>query len=313
MNDKDRLIVILGPTATGKTALSVKLAARLQTAVISGDSMLIYCGLDIGSAKPDERERGGVKHYLIDILPPDRPYSVTQFQDDAVRLIKDLNGAGKIPVLAGGTGLYVKSLLEGYRFNQSGGDEAYRRRLERLADERGNEYVHSLLCEADPVAAQRLHFNDRRRVIRALEVCQTGGETISRRRDGDGALLYDAIVIGLTMERAALYERIEKRVDLMLANGLVEEVRSLLNGGLSPDAQSMKGIGYKEIAAYLRGECSLAEAADTVKKNTRHFAKRQLTWYRKMPYIRWFDRLAVDDDYIMEYIYKEIAGKAWLL
>ena len=285
---RERLIAVLGPTASGKTALSVALAKRLGTEIISGDSMLVYRGFDIGSAKPDEAERCGIRHWLLDILPPDAEFNVTDFQTEASKIITGLNEKGLIPVLAGGTGLYAKALLEGYDFNSFSGDDEYRVSLERLSEEHGKEYVHAMLENVDPETAARLHVNDFRRVVRALEVWHLGREKISQKKE-EGRLLYDAFVIGLRWERAVLYERINRRVDLMMEQGLVNEVRQLMAAGVSRTAQAMKGIGYKETAAYLDGECSLDEAVYEIKKATRHFAKRQLTWYRKMPYIHWFE------------------------
>ncbi|MCR5447165.1 MAG: tRNA (adenosine(37)-N6)-dimethylallyltransferase MiaA [Schwartzia sp.] len=285
---RERLIAVLGPTASGKTALSVALAKRLGTEIISGDSMLVYRGFDIGSAKPDTAEQCGIRHWLLDILPPDAEFNVTDFQTEASKIITGLNEKGLIPVLAGGTGLYAKALLEGYDFNSFSGDDEYRVSLERLAEEHGKEYVHAMLEKVDPETAARLHVNDFRRVVRALEVWHLGREKISQKKE-EGRLLYDAFVIGLRWERAVLYERINRRVDLMMEQGLVNEVRQLMAAGVSRTAQAMKGIGYKETAAYLDGESSLDEAVYEIKKATRHFAKRQLTWYRKMPYIHWFE------------------------
>lgn len=290
---KDRLIVILGPTAVGKTALSIALAKELGTEIISGDSMLVYKGFDIGSAKPSQEEQEGVPHHLIDIREPWENYGVTDFVSEAAHCIREINARGKIPILAGGTGLYVKALLEGYEFNDTDGHEEYRAYLEDLGRKKGKEYVHNLLSEVDPQSAERLHVNDFRRVIRALEVQHFGGEQISQRRQaGNGELsreelCYETIVIGLERDRQELYERINRRVELMFEAGLEDEVRRLLEGGLARDTQAMKGIGYKETASYLSGEMSREEAIELIQKSTRHFAKRQLTWYRKMPYIEW--------------------------
>lgn len=292
---KDRLIVILGPTAVGKTALSIALAKELGTEIISGDSMLVYKGLDIGSAKPSQEEQEGVPHHLIDIREPWENYGVTDFVSEAAHCIREINARGKIPILAGGTGLYVKALLEGYEFNDTDGHEEYRAYLEDLGRKKGKEYVHSLLSEVDPQSAERLHVNDFRRVIRALEVQHFGGEQISQRRQaGNGELsreelCYETIVMGLERDRQELYERINRRVELMFEAGLEDEVRRLLEGGLARDTQAMKGIGYKETASYLSGEMSREEAIELIQKSTRHFAKRQLTWYRKMPYIEWLE------------------------
>ena len=294
---QDKLIVILGPTATGKTRLAVRIAKELRTSIVSGDSMLVYRGLDIGSAKPDEAERDGVRHALIDCLDPaDESFNAADFQQLAAEEIHVVNQSGSIPILAGGTGLYVKALLEGYRFNKNREDGDYRALLERLAKKHGKSYIHKMLEEVDPEAAARLHVNDFRRVVRALEVCRKGQERISQDKQEDG-LVYNACVIGLRSDRKILYERIEKRVDAMISAGLEEEVRWLLAGGVSRSARAMQGIGYKEMAAYIDGELSLAEAVENIKKATRHFAKRQFTWYRKMPYIQWIeiDKLSFEE------------------
>lgn len=305
----ERLIAVIGPTAVGKTRLSIDLAERLGTEIISGDSMLVYRQMDIGTAKPDVAERRGISHHLIDILEPDQEFSVVDFQAEAGKLISEINAKGRIPVLAGGTGLYVKALLEGYTFNAVQGDEEIRRRLTALADEHGSGYLYSMLQEAALDTAAKLHPNDLRRIIRALEIYQLSGETTSRKRKTDG-LIYDALVIGMTMDRELLYERINLRVDIMIQMGLVEEVKKLMNAGIPTDAQAMQGIGYKEIAGYLRGETSLPEAVEVLKQATRNFAKRQMTWYRKMDYVKWVD---VDEfsDYekMLAYIYSLVAGK----
>ncbi len=306
---KEKLIVILGPTATGKSQLAIHIAQVLKTGIVSGDSMLVYRGLDIGSAKPAEAERGGVPHALMDILnPTDSSFSVSEFQRLASAEIHAANQVNRVPVLAGGTGLYIKALLEGYCFSREQGNDDYRVHLEGLAQQYGNEYVHRMLEEADPETAERLHANDLRRVIRALEVWHLGKERISQLRQED-TLVYDAYVIGLQCERSLLYDRIEKRVDQMIAKGLEEEVRLLLHSGVSRNARAMQGIGYKEMAAYIEGECSFEAAVDNIKKATRHFAKRQFTWYRKMPYIRWFDidKLSFGD--MSAIIFEEIEGK----
>lgn len=288
--------MLLGPTAVGKTALSIALAGEMGTEVISGDSMLVYRGFDIGSAKPSPEERQGVPHHLIDIREPEENYAVTDFVAEAGEHIRAINARGKVPVLAGGTGLYLKALLEGYEFNETEEHGQYRAYLEELGRQRGKEYVHGLLADLDPESAQRLHPHDFRRVVRALEVKHFGGEQISRRRRAGGEaapgreeLCYDAVVIGLRRDRQELYRRINIRVEQMFASGLEAEVKRLLARGTSRSAQAMKGIGYKETAAYLAGEMSREEAIELIQKSTRHFAKRQLTWYRKMPYIEWIE------------------------
>ncbi|MBQ1461406.1 MAG: tRNA (adenosine(37)-N6)-dimethylallyltransferase MiaA [Selenomonas sp.] len=289
MTNKEKLIVILGPTAVGKTDLSIELAKELQTEIISGDSMLFYRGFDIGSAKPALAERQGIVHHLVDNLEPWENFNVTDFVREAKRLIRELNAQGKIPIIAGGTGLYIKALLEGYEFNETADHSDYRQQLTALAEEKGRDYIHGLLQAADPEAAERIHQNNLRRVIRALEVAHFGGEQISRQKEyGEGDLCYNVYVAGLNRERQGLYERINKRVELMFAAGLEQEVQRLLKQGITREMQAMQGIGYKETAAYLAGEMSREAAVELIQKSTRHFAKRQLTWYRKMPYIHWY-------------------------
>lgn len=306
----ERVIVILGPTAVGKTKLSIDLAKKFNTQIISGDSMLVYRGLDVGTAKPSLAERDGVVHHLIDILEPDAEFNVVDFRNYAQKLITQINNTGNIPILAGGTGLYVRALLEGYRFNQTPGDEVLRLKLTNLAVEQGNEYLHTLLAKVQPDTAARLHPNDLRRIIRALEVFYVSGETVSQDKTAPTELLYDAAVIGLTMDRARLYERINRRVDIMVEQGLVAEVARLLQQGVLPGCQAMRGIGYKETIEHLREEKELSTAVEQVKQATRNFAKRQLTFYRRMSYITWFD---VDNfgnyNNLLEAIYKHVAGK----
>lgn len=306
---REKLIVILGPTAVGKTRLSIDLAARMHTDILSGDSMLVYKGFNIGTAKPTAEEQAGVKHFLIDILPAEASFNVMDFQARAVECIRKLNTCGCIPILAGGTGLYIKSLIEGYRFNTAPGNAAYRQELEHLAVEKGKGYVHAMLAQVDPAAASRLHVNDFRRVIRALEVCHFGRETISQDKQQAADLLaYDVYVVGLCRARAELYERINARVDAMFAAGLEDEVSGLLRAGVPRTAQAMQGIGYKETAAYLCGEITRDSAIGQIKKSTRNFAKRQLTWYRKMPYAHWYDVGTMPEKSLLEMVYNDIAG-----
>ncbi|HWR09608.1 tRNA (adenosine(37)-N6)-dimethylallyltransferase MiaA [Sporomusa sp.] len=306
----ERLIVIVGPTAVGKTQISIDLAKRLGTQIISGDSMLVYRGMDVGTAKPDIAERSGVVHQLVDILAPCEEFNVVDFQRYAQKLITQINNDGHIPILAGGTGLYIRALLEGYQFNQAPSDEGLRQALIEMAEQYGNQYLHTRLAQVQPETAARLHPNDQRRVIRALEVHYLSGETVSQYKVASNKLLYDAVVVGLTMERAALYERINRRVDIMMKQGLVDEVMRLLQQGVAPNCQAMQGIGYKEIVEHLTEGEDLLSSINKVKQATRNFAKRQMTFYRRMPYITWFD---VDDfdnyDKILETIYNHVAGK----
>ena len=309
MTNKEKLIVILGPTAVGKTDLSIELAKELQTEIISGDSMLFYRGFDIGSAKPALAERQGIVHHLVDNLEPWENFNVTDFVREAKQLIHELNAQGKIPIIAGGTGLYIKALLEGYEFNETADHSDYRQQLTALAEEKGRDYIHGLLQAADPEAAERIHQNNLRRVIRALEVAHFGGEQISRQKEyGEGDLCYNVYVAGLNRERQGLYERINKRVELMFEAGLEQEVQRLLKQGITREMQAMQGIGYKETAAYLAGEMSREAAVELIQKSTRHFAKRQLTWYRKMPYIHWYMADEMTEAELQRNVLEDLAG-----
>lgn len=288
MSALEKLVVLLGPTASGKTNLSIQLAHALQTEIISGDSMLVYKGFDIGTAKPTAEERDGIVHHMVDILPPAANFNLMDFLTQVKPIISRLNQEGKIPLLVGGTGLYIQSLLEGYELNQQQEDSAYRQELERLAEAKGREHVHHMLAMVNPEAAYRLHPNDLRRVVRALEVHHLGGGEVSRAKSGR---LYDAYVAGLGWERSALYDRINQRVDLMLGQGLQQEVQQLVSAGVPSACQAMKGIGYKEMLPVLQDRVDTPDfvsAVDKIKQNSRHFAKRQLTWYRRMSYIHWY-------------------------
>jgi tRNA dimethylallyltransferase len=309
ITNMQRIIAIVGPTAVGKTKISIDLALHLNTDIISGDSMLVYQGMDIGTAKPTMDERRGVPHHLVDILKPTNDYSVVSFQEQAAHLIQKLNEQDKIPILAGGTGLYIRALLEGYHFSRAPENEILRNQLAKLANEQGSSALHERLFQVDPETAARLHPNDIRRVIRALEVRLSTGEQVSQVNQAvEAGLIYDAVIIGLSMDRDLLYQRINERVDIMMTQGLVKEVVSLLNSGVPPSAQSMQGIGYKEVVSYLQGEIDLPTTVAKIKQATRNFAKRQITWYRKMPYIQWFDA-TLPYNKLLEYIYSHIAGK----
>ncbi len=307
---KEKLIVILGPTAVGKTNLSIALAKTFDTEILSGDSMLVYKGFNIGTAKPSPEEQQGIPHHLIDFLEPWQSFSVTDFKTLAEKKIREINAHGQIPILAGGTGLYIKSLLEDYQFNETKGDEVYRCTLELLAEKHGKAYVHEMLAEVDPEAAARLHVNDIRRVIRALEVACLGDEQISQAKScqQNGPLAYDVFVVGLRRERQGLYERINQRVLQMFADGLEGEVHRLLANGITREAQAMQGIGYKETASFLAGETTREAAIEQIQKSTRHFAKRQLTWYRKMPYIHWYDVDGLSEAELLAKVSQGVAG-----
>ena len=245
---KERVVVILGPTATGKSHCAIEVAKRFNGEIISGDSMLVYKEMNIGTAKPTADELQAVPHHLVDILPPDASFNVVDFVEQAKALIADINSRGKLPIIAGGTGLYIKALLEDYAFNSVDEDTELRRSLEAEADTNGTEALHKRLAELDPEAAERIHPNNVRRVVRALESALRG-DTISQQ--GAAESPYDALVFGLNMERSALYERINRRVDLMLEAGLEQEVRRLLEQGVSSECQSMQSIGYRQMDWYL--------------------------------------------------------------
>lgn len=283
---KERVAVILGPTATGKSHCAIALAKRLNGEIISGDSMYVYRGMDIGTAKPTAEELAEVPHHLVDILPADAEFNVVDFKERAERLITDINSRGKLPIIAGGTGLYIKALLEGYAFNSVDADEAMRQELEQFALDHGKEALHARLAELDPEAAQRLHFNDTRRIIRAIEAA-TKGEAVNQY--GAEEMPYDAVVFGLNMPREILYERINRRVDIMLEQGLEAEVRRLLAEGVPADCQSMKSIGYRQMLWYILDGMDYDFAVDKLKQATRNFAKRQVTFYKRMPYINWYE------------------------
>ena len=290
---KERVLVILGPTATGKSHCAIEIAKKYNGEIISGDSMLVYRDMNIGTAKPTTEELATVPHHLVNILPPEASFSVVDFKEQAQRLIREINQRGHLPIIAGGTGLYIKALLEDYAFNSVSEDNELRERLTKEAAEQGPEALHKRLSALDPEAAERIHPNNVRRVVRALEAALNGEQV---NQYGASESPYDALVIGLEMERSALYDRINRRVDIMLEQGLEQEVRSLLERGISPNCQSMQSIGYRQMVWYLNGSMAYDEAVDKLKQATRNFAKRQITWYKKMPYIQWIT-LAAEPNY----------------
>jgi tRNA dimethylallyltransferase len=289
MENKEKLLVLIGPTAVGKTKLSIELAKKYNGEIISGDSMQIYKHMDIGTAKIQSAEMEGIAHHLLDIKEPDENFSVAEFQQLVREKITDIHKRGKLPMLVGGTGLYIQSVIYDYQFSETCSDDAFRKELEEKALERGNEYIHSLLKQIDPVSAERMHPNNVRRVIRALEVYHCTGKTTSEsQQNQEQELLYNVALIGLTMDRDLLYERINARVHSMLQDGLLEEVKALYDQGIR-DVQSIQAIGYKEIYEYLDGFVSLDEAVENLKQNSRRYAKRQLTWFRNKMDVNWFD------------------------
>ena len=284
---KDKLITILGPTASGKTDLSLYLARELGSSVISGDAFQIYRHMDIGTAKVTKEEARGVPHYLVDELDPSEPYSAADFQEKAKAIIHRENEAGRIPIVCGGTGLYIQGLLEGYSFLPKGKGRSH---WETVLEEKGKDALILALEER----GEKEIPPDPQRMVRKLELLEAGeGDEKPKKAD---SLMYDGPVLGITMDRAVLYDRINKRVHLMIEAGLLDEVRKLLAFGLSESAQSLKGIGYKELIPVVKGERTLEEGEALIQKNTRHFAKRQLTWYRRMPYIHWVERSPSEED-----------------
>lgn len=282
---KDRVLVILGPTATGKSRVAMLVAEKLKGEIISGDSMLVYRGMDIGTAKPSKEDLAKVPHHLIDILPPDAGFNVFDFKKRAEELINEINARGNLPVIAGGTGLYIKALLENYAFNDVGARDEIRSGLEEIADSEGKEALHGKLRDLDVKAAARLHPNDTRRIIRAMESALAGGKVAQETAKEK----FDALVFGLTMKRDVLYRRIEARVDAMLNAGLEKEVRGLLEQGFTGSCQALRSIGYRQLRWYIEDGMPYDEAVAKLKQATRNFAKRQVTWYKKMPYIKWLE------------------------
>lgn len=283
-----RIVVIVGPTASGKTALSIEVAKRFDGEIVSGDSMQIYRYMDIGTAKPALQERQGISHHMIDFLSPEQNYDVAGFVRDARRCINDIHSRGKLPVLVGGTGLYIDHVVKDTEFAEMVTDPAYRQELLLLAEKHGNEHLHRVLYEVDPQAAEKIHANNVRRVIRALEVFHTTGKTFTQcNQQSVKAPVYDAVWFGLNMPREILYERINRRVDLMMEQGLLDEVKRVLAMGVNTQSTSMQAIGYKELVRYLNGDYTLSEAVELIKQESRRYAKRQLTWFKRNPEIHW--------------------------
>ncbi|MGI8321128.1 tRNA (adenosine(37)-N6)-dimethylallyltransferase MiaA [Bacillus velezensis] len=309
-NKKQPVVILVGPTAVGKTKLSIGLAKMLNAEIISGDSMQVYKGMDIGTAKVTEEETEGVPHHLIDILEPSDTFSTADYQKMVRGKITEIADRGKLPMIVGGTGLYIQSVLYDYTFTENSGDPVFRERMEKLAAEEGAEALHSKLAVADPEAAAAIHQNNTRRVIRALEILHVSGKTMSEHlKTQKRELLYNAVLIGLTMDREVLYGRINERVDLMLETGLLDEVKRLYDMNIR-DSQSIQAIGYKELYEYLDGKVPLPQAVEQLKQNSRRYAKRQLTWFRnKMP-VSWTDMTPpVDIEQKKKEIFECIAGK----
>lgn len=308
--NKKNMVILTGPTAVGKSALSIALAKSLDTGIISADSMQVYKHMDIGSAKITPEEMQGVPHALIDVYEPDEPFHVVQFQHDAKAAMEHLWAENKLPLIVGGTGFYIQALLYDIDFSEEDADLAFRRSLEELAQTKGAQALHDRLAQVDPDAAAQIHANNIKRVIRALEFYEKTGTPISAHNETERAKQspYGFAYFVLTDRREHLYERIDARVDAMMEQGLLDEVKRLRDMGYTRDLVSMQGLGYKELLAYLDGECSLDEAVYIIKRDTRHFAKRQITWFRRERDVIWVDKSVFDydEDKILLYMLKEI-------
>ena len=289
---KKPLIVLTGPTAVGKTSLSIYLAKAVNGEIISADSMQVYKGMDIGSAKIRKEEMQGVTHYLVDILEPEEEFHIVKFQELAKAALEEIYAKGKIPILVGGTGFYIQAVTRDIDFTQAEQETSYREELEQIAKEKGAEYLHEKLREVDSKSAENIHANNVKRVIRALEFYHQNGTPISEHNEEQKQQTspYNLAYFVLTAPREILYERIDRRVDQMMEEGLLEEVKSLRERGCHRGMVSMQGLGYKEILAYLEGEYPLEEAVRILKRDTRHFAKRQLTWFRREQDVIWVDK-----------------------
>ena len=286
---KKKLLVLIGPTAVGKTQTSIKLAKAFNGEIISGDSMQIYKKMDIGTAKIMHAEMEGIPHYLIDIKNPDESFSAAEFQELGREKISDITNRGRLPMIVGGTGLYIQSVLFDYHFSEAPSDASLRKSLEMQAEKDGNIVLHEQLMRMDPESGRRIHPNNIRRVIRAIEIFHCTGKTMSELQQSQPIeSIYDVAIIGLTLEREKLYERINKRVEIMIENGLIKEVETLFQQGYK-DCQSIQAIGYKELYEYFYGNVTLGEAVENLKQNSRRYAKRQLTWFRNKMDVKWFD------------------------
>ncbi|MDU1177150.1 MAG: tRNA (adenosine(37)-N6)-dimethylallyltransferase MiaA [Peptoniphilus harei] len=299
----ENLLIITGPTGIGKTEISLKLANKYKGEIISSDSMQIYKKLDIGTAKVD-LDKTDIPHHMVDILEAHENFSVADFKFKAKEIISDINRRGGLPILVGGTGLYINSIVYNLDFTETKADYEYREELRKILEEKGSEFLYNKLFNLNKDMAEKIHPNNGQRIIRALEILKSGNEKENNFRQENED--YNLIFIGLNMDRERLYDRINSRVDKMIELGLVDEVRSLLDEGLDKNSQSLKAIGYKEVISYLDGEIEYSEMIDLIKKNSRHYAKRQLTWFRRDGRIKWFDR---ESDSLLEEIETYINSK----
>ena len=315
--NKRPLVILTGPTAVGKTAASIGLAKAIGGEIISADSMQVYKYMDIGSAKIRPEEMQGVKHYLVDELLPQEEFHIVKFQQMAKAAMEEIYAKGKIPVLVGGTGFYIQAITKDIDFTQAEQEDGYRQELEQLAAEKGNEYLHQMLLDVDPVSAGEIHANNVKRVIRALEFYHQNQSPISahNQEQKEHETPYNLAYFVLNVPRELLYKRIDDRIDEMLKEGLLEEVQKLKDMGYHRGMVSMQGLGYKEILAYLNGEMSLETAVNILKRDTRHFAKRQLTWFRRERDVRFLYLPEFDNDRerVLEHILQELAAEAGIM
>lgn len=297
MNNRP-LIILTGPTAVGKTALSIGLAKAVDGEIISADSMQVYRKMNIGTAKIQQSEMQGVRHHLIDILDPGEDFNVVLFKKYALEAMKDIYSRGKIPVVVGGTGFYIQALLYDINFEDNDNDMSYREELQALAAEHGNSYIHDMLVGVDPESAEKIHENNVKRVIRALEFYKKTGTKISKHNEAESQKEspYNFEYFVLNDDRQKLYDRIDRRIDIMLEDGLLDEVRSLVDEGYSRDLVSMQGLGYKEMIDYIQERYTLDEAVYTLKRDTRHFAKRQVTWFKREKQVTWVNKNEFDSE-----------------
>ena len=304
--NKPPLLILTGPTSVGKSALSIALAKTVDGEIISADSMQVYRYMDIGSAKISKGQMEGIPHHMIDILDPSESFNINLFQKKAKETIQEIYDRGRIPILVGGTGFYIQSVLYDIDFTEESEPQTYRTELERLAEQKGPEYLHEMLVSLDPESAQAIHPNNIKRVIRALEYYQSTGGKISdhNRSEREKEATYNACYFVLNDDRAKIYERIDTRVDQMMEEGLVEEVKRLRSMGMNRNMVSMQGLGYKEILSYLEGEIPLERAVYLIKRDTRHFAKRQLTWFRRERDVIWVNKQEFDyeESRILDYM-----------
>lgn len=306
---KNKLIVLTGPTAVGKTALSIKLAKKLNGEIISADSMQVYKYMNIGTAKITKEEMQGIKHYLIDEFNPDEEFNIAKFKQYADMYINEIYKKNKLPIIVGGTGFYIQSVLYNIDFEETEKNNEYRKNLEDLAKEKGAEYLHNMLKEIDEQSAIAIHPNNIKRVIRAIEYFNQTGHKISKHNEEQRQKQspYDFKYFVLNDNREEIYKRIDNRIDIMIENGLINEVKNLIDMNYSRDLVSMKGLGYKEILAYLYGEISLDEAIYILKRDTRHFAKRQLTWFKREKDVIWVNKNEFEnEDKVLEFIINNI-------